>query len=159
VKIQHQGNVTINAQFDSYLTSKIVRYSGRVKSKVGCSTIADYCPSHFSTRGSQVRCKLANYVSKFENWARTSQQSSQVHFNVWTSFVNKCSYPIIITNCELCCEVHAQFLNFELFPRTHVFFCLLYKQNSVKNNKTSVAMRFTTNDIFTRKNIVFFTCV
>ena len=38
-------------------------------------------------------------------------------------------------------------------------FLLLYKQNSVKNNKTSVAMRFTTNDIFTRKNIVFFTCV
>ena len=26
---------------------------------------------------------------------------------------------------------------------------------SVKNNETSVAMRFTTNDIFTRKNIVF----
>jgi hypothetical protein len=25
--------------------------------------------SHFSTRGSQVRCKLANYVSKFKNWA------------------------------------------------------------------------------------------
>ena len=46
-----------------------------------------------------------------------------------------------------------------VFPSTHVFFCLLYKQNSVKNNKTSVAMRFTTNDIFTRKNIVFFTCV
>jgi hypothetical protein len=45
------------------------------------------------------------------------------------------------------------------FPSTHVFFCLLYKQNSVKSNKTSVAMRFTTNDIFTRKNIVFFTCV
>jgi hypothetical protein len=39
--------------------------------------------------------------------------------------------------------------------KTHVFFCLLYKQNSVKNNKTSVAMRFTTIDIFTRKNIVF----
>ena len=38
-------------------------------------------------------------------------------------------------------------------PSTHVFFYLLYKQNSVKNNKTS--MRFTTNDIFTRKNIVF----
>ena len=38
-----------------------------------------------------------------------------------------------------------------VFPSTHVFFCLLYKQNSVKNNKTSVAMRFTTNDIFTRK--------
>jgi hypothetical protein len=34
-----------------------------------------------------------------------------------------------------------------VFPSTHVFFCLLYKQNSVKNNKTSVAMRFTTNDI------------
>ena len=47
----------------------------------------------------------------------------------------------------------------EVFPSTHVFFCLLYKQNSVKNNKTSVAVRFTTNDIFTRKNIVFFTCV
>ena len=46
-----------------------------------------------------------------------------------------------------------------IFPSTHVFFCLLYKQNSVKNNKMSVAMRFTTNDIFTRKNIVFFTCV
>jgi hypothetical protein len=46
-----------------------------------------------------------------------------------------------------------------VFPSTHVFFCLLYTQNSVKNNKTSVAMRFTTNDIFTRKNIVFFTCV
>ena len=46
-----------------------------------------------------------------------------------------------------------------VFPSTHVFFCLLYKQNSVKNNKTSVAMRFTTNDTFTRKNIVFFTCV
>ena len=38
-----------------------------------------------------------------------------------------------------------------VFPSTHVFFCLSYKQNSVKNNKTSVAMRFTTNDIFTRK--------
>ena len=38
--------------------------------------------SHFSTRGSQVRCKLANYISKFKTWARTSQQSSQVHFNV-----------------------------------------------------------------------------
>ena len=46
--------------------------------------------SHFSTRGSQVRCKLANYVSKFKNWARTSQQSSQVYFNVST-IVNKCS--------------------------------------------------------------------
>jgi hypothetical protein len=46
-----------------------------------------------------------------------------------------------------------------VFPSTHVFFCLLYKQNSMKNNNTSVAMRFTTNDIFTRKNIVFFTCV
>jgi hypothetical protein len=42
-----------------------------------------------------------------------------------------------------------------VFPSTHVFFCSLYKQNSVKNNKTSVEMRFTTNDIFTRKNIVF----
>ena len=29
-----------------------------------------------------VRCELANYVSKFGNWA----------------FVNKCSYSIIITN-------------------------------------------------------------
>jgi hypothetical protein len=47
--------------------------------------------SHFSTRGSQVRCKLANYVSKFKNWAWTSQQSSQVHFSVWTAIVNKCS--------------------------------------------------------------------
>ena len=39
-----------------------------------------YCrfSSHFSTRGSQVRCELANYASKFG----TSQQSSQVHFNV-----------------------------------------------------------------------------
>jgi hypothetical protein len=36
-------------------------------------------------------------------------------------------------------------------------YCFL--QNLVKNNKASVAMRFTTNDIFTRKNIVFFTCV
>jgi hypothetical protein len=34
-----------------------------------------------------------------------------------------------------------------VFPSTHVFFCLLYKQNLVKNNKTSVAMRFTTNDV------------
>jgi hypothetical protein len=44
-----------------------------------------------------------------------------------------------------------------VFPSTHVFFCLLYKQNSVKNNQTSVARRFTTNDIFTvtHKNIVF----
>jgi hypothetical protein len=46
-----------------------------------------------------------------------------------------------------------------VFPSTHVFYCLLYKQNSVKNNKTSVVMRFTTNDIFTRKNIVFFISV
>jgi hypothetical protein len=38
--------------------------------------------SHFSTRGSQVRCEVANYVSKFGNWAR----SSQVHFTVWTLF-------------------------------------------------------------------------
>ena len=34
--------------------------------------------SHFSTHGSQVRCELANHVSMFGNWARTSQ----VHFNV-----------------------------------------------------------------------------
>ena len=45
-----------------------------------------------------LHCELANYVSKFGNWAQTSQQSSQVHFNVWTSFVNKYSYSIIITN-------------------------------------------------------------
>jgi hypothetical protein len=38
-------------------------------------------------------------TSKFENWVRTSQQSSrQVHFNVRTSFLNICSYSIIITN-------------------------------------------------------------
>jgi hypothetical protein len=42
--------------------------------------------SHFSTRGSQVHCELANYVSMFGNWVRTSQQSSQVHFSVWTLF-------------------------------------------------------------------------
>jgi hypothetical protein len=28
--------------------------------------------SHFSTRGSQVHCELANYVSNFGNWALTS---------------------------------------------------------------------------------------
>jgi hypothetical protein len=33
-----------------------------------------------------------------ENGVRTSQQSLQVRFNVWTLFVNKCSYSIIITN-------------------------------------------------------------
>jgi hypothetical protein len=30
--------------------------------------------------------ELANYVFKFGNWARTSQQSSQVCFSVWTLF-------------------------------------------------------------------------
>ena len=35
---------------------------------------------------------VTNYVSKFKNWAWTLQQSLQVHFNVWTSFINKCSY-------------------------------------------------------------------
>jgi hypothetical protein len=35
--------------------------------------------------------KTCLFLFKFENWARTSQQSSQVHFNVWT-IVNKCSY-------------------------------------------------------------------
>ena len=45
---------------------------------------------YFSKRGSQVCCQLANYVSKFGSWAGTSQRSSQVHFKVRTSIVNKC---------------------------------------------------------------------
>jgi hypothetical protein len=36
-------------------------------------------------------CQLRFQVQKF--WAWTSQQSSQVHFNVWT-IVNKCSYIV-----------------------------------------------------------------
>ena len=51
--------------------------------------------SHFSTRGSQVRCELANYVSKFRYWARTSQQSSQVCFNVM-NFI--CKQMFILNN-------------------------------------------------------------
>jgi hypothetical protein len=47
--------------------------------------------SHFSTRGSQVRCKLANCVSKFEI-GHELQQSSQVHFNV----LNYCKQMFIV---------------------------------------------------------------
>jgi hypothetical protein len=49
--------------------------------------------NHFSTCGSQVRCKLANYVSKFKNWAWTSQQSLQVHFN---ELLNYCKQMFIV---------------------------------------------------------------
>jgi hypothetical protein len=46
--------------------------------------------SHFSTRGSQVRCKLANYVSKFEKdekYTSTVNKSSQVHFYCKQMFI------------------------------------------------------------------------
>ena len=85
--------------------------------------------------------------------------------NTWvrgnTRFISSVEHDISrVSACSERVRYHGSTREINLvFPSTHVFFCLLYKQNSVKNNKTSVAMRFTTNDIFTRKNIVFFTCV
>jgi hypothetical protein len=47
--------------------------------------------SHFSTHGSQVRCKLANYVSKFKNWARTSTK-----FASTSQYLNYCKQMFIV---------------------------------------------------------------
>ena len=86
----------------------------------------------------------------------------QIENNTWvcgnTRFILSIEHDISrvsTAKSEISCST--QEINL-VFPSTHVFFCLLYKQNSVKNNKTSVAMRFTTNDIFTHKKYSIF-CV
>jgi hypothetical protein len=61
---------------------------------------------HYSIRfqcaiyvGSQVRCELANYVSKFENWAWTSQRSSQEYISMFElRLKTNVHSSIIITN-------------------------------------------------------------
>jgi hypothetical protein len=77
VWIYTQSNITQASYSPEYITpTQQISYSNFF------APILLLISSHFSTRGSQVRCELANYVSKFGNWARTSQQSSQVHFSV-----------------------------------------------------------------------------
>jgi hypothetical protein len=53
--------------------------------------------SLFNTR---VPSSLQTCQLRFQVWKLGANfaKSSQVHFNGWTSFVNKCSYSIIITN-------------------------------------------------------------
>jgi hypothetical protein len=145
-KTAHRSNLVFRAFYKDRRGTEGMTYSRHSLFKLNWTWVGQWIAFYSITLSFIAILRPQVYLIENNTWVRGN-----------TRFISSVEHDISRVSAANEWDIMFNTRNKSVFPSTHVFFCLLYKQNSVKNNKTSVAMRFTTNYIFTRKNIVFFT--